>query len=78
MAKAREKFFQFLKNMFKMLVKISAVIGAMLVVLGGTGLYFAERYQDKILCLIFSLVGYVLIASSSFFGLAGMKQREIK
>jgi len=73
--KTCKNIFYFLRYVF---VKIFGVTGALLILIGGLGLFFAQRSQDKALYLILASVGYVIIVVISCFGLEAMNQKEIK
>ena len=62
-----------LRNIF---IRSSGIFGVMSVIFGGFGLFLSS--QNKVLYLIFSLIGYVVVISSLYFNFLNMNHREIK
>ena len=73
--KTCKNIFYFLRYVF---VKIFSVVCVLLIVVGGLGLFFAQKSHDRVLYLILVSVGYAGIGMSSFLNLSAMNKREMK
>lgn len=75
MIKTCKNFFHCLRYFF---LKILGAAGALLIVIGGLGLFFAQKSEDKVLGLILALAGYVLVALISYLGFILVNKKELE
>lgn len=75
MIKTCKKFFHFLRYFF---IKILGAAGALLIVIGGLGLFFAKKPENKIIGLTLALAGYVLVALISYLGCISVNKKELE
>ena len=54
------------------------VFSVIFIFIGMTGLFFEHRYHYKILYLIFSLAGYVLIMLNFYLRINRMNEKELE
>lgn len=59
-------------------LEILGVFGVILIFIGMIGLFFENKYQYKVLYLIFSLVGYAIIVLNFYLRVNGMNKKEFK
>lgn len=73
--KTYKKFFRFLQYFS---IRILSVTGALLIIVGGLGLFFAQKSGDKIIGLILASSGYILVALISYLGCISVNKKELE
>lgn len=75
MIKTCKNFFHFLRYFF---IKILAAASALLIMIGGLGLFFAQKSEDKIIGLMLASAGYVLVALILYLGCISVNKKELE